>query len=315
MAPSISTPSTMKIFARIDQGATVALEVELRGLRPGGDPSSIKGYSSSTVAELKAQVQRKLGRTSADQQLRLIYSGVHLEDHRCIHEYGVQEHCTVHVGLEPARPIAAPNRPHVRVCFGGQLERQTMKRCQQILQLSFHKDPQRRGYYIALPPEQLLRGEALQQKIDELYAQAGRRGETWHLVYDPDGTVAALATTFEHRLLRADGAVREILALGEVATHPEYRGRGYGIAAVRAAFDSLGRSGREVMLWQTGQAQGLYEKLGARVVPTENIINSNCEDLDSNPNRLAFWDVVAMIYPADAPWDDEETVDLQVAGW
>ena len=45
------------------------------------------------------------------------------------------------------------------------------------------------------------------------------------------------------------------------------------------------------MLWQTGQAQGFYEKLGARVVPTTKILNSNtaAEDLKTNPGRLAFW--------------------------
>ena len=201
------------------------------------------------------------------------------------------------------------------VCRGEELDRAVMERCQRILQLSFHKDPDRRGYYIPLPQELLLQGDELQTKIDELYAQARQRGETWHLSYDSDGAVAALATTFEHQLLRADGTTRDILALGDVATHPDYRGRGHAAAAVRAAFGELKQSGRDVMLWQTGQAQGFYEKLGARVVPTEKIINSNADDLDTNPGRRAFWDIVAMVYPADAPWDDEETVDLQVVGW
>ncbi len=201
------------------------------------------------------------------------------------------------------------------VCRGEDLDRAVMERCQRILQLSFHKDPDRRGYYIPLPQEQLLQGKALETKIDALYAQAKQRGETWHLSYDSDGALAALATTFEHRLLRADGTIREILALGDVATHPDYRGRGHAAVAVRAAFGQLEKSGRDVMLWQTGQAQGFYEKLGARVVPTDKIINSNTVDLETNPGRLAFWDVVAMIYPAEAPWDDEEIVDLQVVGW
>lgn len=203
----------------------------------------------------------------------------------------------------------------VVVYRGEELDRAVMERCQRILQLSFHKDPDRRGFYIPLPEDQLLQGDALQTKIDELYTQARQRGETWHLAYDADGAIAALATTFEHQILRADGTTRDILALGDVATHPDYRGRGHAAAAVRAAFEELSGSGRDVMLWQTGQAQGFYEKLGARVVPTEKIINSNSEDLEENPGRRAFWDLVAMIYPAEAPWDDEETVDLQVVGW
>ena len=201
------------------------------------------------------------------------------------------------------------------VCRGEELDRAVVERCQRILQLSFHKDPNRRGHYIPLPQGLLLQGEALQTKVDELYAQARRRGETWHLSYDCDGAIAALATTFEHRLLRADGTSRDILALGDVATHPDYRGRGHAAVAVRAAFGELDKSGRDVMLWQTGQAQGFYAKLGARVVPSDKIIHSNAEDLEKNPRRLAFWDLAAMIYPANAPWDDDETVDLQVVGW
>ena len=69
-----------------------------------------------------------------------------------------------------------------------------------------------------------------------------------------------------------------------------------------------------LMLWHTGQAQGLYEKLGACGVPTVKVMNSNAEDVEKIPGRLAFWDAVAMIYPAEAAWDDEETVNLQVVG-
>ena len=74
---------------------------------------------------------------------------------------------------------------------------------------------------------------------------------------------------------------------------------------------------RDVMLWQTGQAQGLYEKLGARVVPTGNIVNSSAATLNSghgSPAR-AFGDLVAMIYPKDAAWDDDAVVDLMARGW
>ena len=174
----------------------------------------------------------------------------------------------------------------------------------------FHKDPDRRGY---------LRHKSCCCRVtaaDE-DRRAVRPGKAaWrNLALSMIDAVAALATTFEHQLLRADGTTRDILALGDVATHPDYRGRGHAAAAVRAAFGELKQSGRDVMLWQTGQAQGFYEKLGARVVPTEKIINSNADDLDTNPGRRAFWDIVAMVYPADAPWDDEETVDLQVVGW
>ena len=44
-------------------------------------------------------------------------------------------------------------------------------------------------------------------------------------------------------------------------------------------------------------------------------MNSNVEDVETNPGRLVFRYAVAMIYLAEAPWDDEETLNLQAAGW
>ena len=90
-----------------------------------------------------------------------------------------------------------------------------------------------------------------------------------------------------------------------------------------------------------------YEKLGARVVPIENIVNSSGNFASNlqllviyrpNFDRLlvfsasdrldggravdyrglpprAFGDLVAMIYPADAAWEDEGIVDLMERGW
>ena len=71
--------------------------------------------------------------------------------------------------------------------YGSVLDRATMGRCQAILQLSFNRDPDRRGYYIPLDPSELLAGEEREAKIDELFATAKRRGERWHLAYDADG--------------------------------------------------------------------------------------------------------------------------------
>ena len=74
--------------------------------------------------------------------------------------------------------------------YGSVLDRATMGRCQAILQLSFNRDPDRRGYYIPLDPSELLAGEEREAKIDELFATAKRRGERWHLAYDADGARA-----------------------------------------------------------------------------------------------------------------------------
>ena len=211
---------------------------------------------------------------------------------------------------------AAPNANRVDVCFGETLDRATMGRCQEILQKSFHKDPDRRGFYIPLPDDLLLRGEKKEARIDALLEQAKRRHERWHLAYDGNGVLVALSTTFVHTVKMVEnGSKRDILALGDVATHPEYRGRGYGAAVLLAAFAEVNDE-LDVMLWQTGAAQGLYEKFGARVVPTDKIINSSISDPETQQPTLAFWDLVAMVYPSHpSKWDDKAVVDLMCVGW
>lgn len=232
---------------------------------------------------------------------------------------------TAHAALTTAsghHDSATPTNPElvtVHSVHGSTLDRQTAGRVQEILQRSFHGNPDRKGYYIPLPEELLLKGTEKDEAVDRLLAQATRRRELWHLAFDKtDGALAAIATTFEHTIRLADGSCRQILALGEVATHPDYRGRGHGAAAVRVAFSqvSVAEGARDVMLWQTGEAQGMYEKLGARVVPTANIVNSAAASHaeDGCPVR-AFWDLVAMIYPSDAAWDDDDVVDLMAPGW
>ena len=62
------------------------------------------------------------------------------------------------------------------------------------------------------------------------------------------------------------------------------------------AFEEVGGE-RDVMLWQTGEAQVFYEKLGARVVPTESIVDSSSSSGAEGGAPRAFWDLVAMIYP------------------
>jgi GNAT superfamily N-acetyltransferase len=59
------------------------------------------------------------------------------------------------------------------------------------------------------------------------------------------------------------------------SVRPDHRRQGYAATAVRRAFTELATAppGVDVMLWQTGEARGFYEKLGARVVPTERIVN------------------------------------------
>ena len=81
------------------------------------------------------------------------------------------------------------------------------------------------------------------------------------------------------------------------------------LSCAQRAFEEVGGE-RDVMLWQTGEAQVFYEKLGARVVPTDNILDSSgssgAEGAEGGGGGgggaeggapRAFWDLVAMIYP------------------
>ena len=70
---------------------------------------------------------------------------------------------------EMTEPSAEGGAARPVVCRGEELDRAVMERCQRILQLSFHKDPDRRGYYIPLPEDELLHGDALEAKIDEQF--------------------------------------------------------------------------------------------------------------------------------------------------
>ena len=93
---------------------------------------------------------------------------------------------------DSARPAASaadsaapsdPARVTVSSYFGEQLDLFTLGRCQEILQRSFHGDPNRKGYYIPLPEDLLLTGAAKEAAVDRLLAQAVCRRERWHLAF------------------------------------------------------------------------------------------------------------------------------------
>lgn len=110
-----------------------------------------------------------------------------------------------------------------------------------------------------------------------------------------------------------------ILALREVCSHPEARGRGFGKAVVRSAFARVDEGAFPFSLFQTSRKnQGFYEKLGARRIEAR-IVNSRApEDPDDrmggDPEANPFWDEIAMVYPAATPWP-EGTIDLLGPGY
>ena len=118
------------------------------------------------------------------------------------------------------------------------------------------------------------------------------------------------AEVLAHALLfrRDVFTVRGPLGVGALATvcvHPEFRGRGWGVDVVRAAFQHLPELDVPVSLFQTG-VPSFYEKLGARLIANAFVNGDN----PSNP----FWDRCEMIYPAAFPWPDGQ-IDLNGPGY
>jgi len=101
-----------------------------------------------------------------------------------------------------------------------------------------------------------------------------------------------------------------ILALAQVATDPEARGRRLGQAVVRQTFDLVDHGPFEHSLFQTSNnVRPFYEKLGCGLV-TNRIVNS----LGDGPRACPFWDEVAMRYPAAKAWPAGE-IDLRGPGY
>ena len=101
----------------------------------------------------------------------------------------------------------------------------------------------------------------------------------------------------------------EVLGLGGLNVHPNWRRQGFGGVIVGAVFKRIDASEYPFCLFQTGIPH-FYEKLGCRLIENK-FVNSN--DL-VDPSRNPFWDEYAMIYPATAIWPSG-TVDLLRKGF
>ncbi len=101
-----------------------------------------------------------------------------------------------------------------------------------------------------------------------------------------------------------------ILALSQVCTDPEVRGRKLGQTIARAALDLVDHGPFPFALFQTkDDVRPFYESLGA-VVVNNQFVNSLIEDSTANP----FWDSIQMRYPAGAGWPEGE-IDLRGPGY
>lgn len=129
----------------------------------------------------------------------------------------------------------------------------------------------------------------------------------YHLLYH-DGGLAAIAQT-SVRTIRPPKGDFNVLTLAGVVSDPSVRGRGFGKAVIFNAIARLDEESLTHCLFQTGDARGLYEKIGA-VLVTNRFVNRTADDPQANP----WFDEWVMRYPPEAPWP-EGLIDLNGSGY
>lgn len=124
-----------------------------------------------------------------------------------------------------------------------------------------------------------------------------------------DGVIVGMATCFLRAIETCRGRLT-VLALAGVGSDPARRGLGLGRRVVQQVFAKVDRGDAPVCFFQTSAPVRLfYERLGCGVVGRE-VVNSLADD----PGGDAFWDAVAMIYPATFDWPAGR-IDLRGPGW
>ena len=101
----------------------------------------------------------------------------------------------------------------------------------------------------------------------------------------------------------------EILGLGGLNVHPDWRRKGCGRAIVEAVFKRIDSKEYPFCLFQTGIPH-FYEKLGCKEIKNKFINSNNHADPSKNP----FWDEYVMVYPASTQWPTG-TADLRREGF
>lgn len=129
------------------------------------------------------------------------------------------------------------------------------------------------------------------------------------VVWEGEEAVAH-ALTFERVVTTAAGEL-SVMALAMVAADPACRGKGYGVAVAKAAFERVDSGDFPFALFQTSHAvRPFYERLGCRLVENR-IVNSLSE---GDPAANPFWDEVVMRYPGGDGWPEGD-IDLCGRGY
>lgn len=148
---------------------------------------------------------------------------------------------------------------------------------------------------------ELLRSGANFQGPEEFYPRS--------LVMREGGRVIAHAGVAARAIGTSQGDIT-ILALSQVCTDPDVRGRKLGQTIARAALDLVDHGPFQFALFQTkDEVRPFYESLGAEVA-TNRFVNS----LGDAPSANPFWDAIQMRYPAGPGWPEGE-VDLRGPGF
>ena len=124
-----------------------------------------------------------------------------------------------------------------------QLDRATIASARRLQQMVFNQNPNWDGsveveQFEPLAEAELISGADLEAEVDFVQASVGSSDERWHLIRHPTDGVICKAHTFT-RALEFPSGPRTVLALSGVNTAPAHRGKGLGLAVVRAAFAQL----------------------------------------------------------------------------
>jgi GNAT superfamily N-acetyltransferase len=217
-----------------------------------------------------------------------------------------------------------------------QQDRDDLVRCQQVGTMAFHTNPKRTkptlefepwvAQYEFDPARDEVPEPMSSNAIDRTFeswrqppewgdgspplGRAGQRNHRWH-IGRVGGAVVATAKTCEVTVTHTDTGEEEVmLALTGVAVDPRgSQGKGYGAAVVSAALKRSDDTGL-TLLFQTGDALGLYEKLGCVKVDHALAIDSTA----GNPSKKRpFADYHMVVYPPSAV--PSAPIELHGSGW
>lgn len=215
-------------------------------------------------------------------------------------------------------------------------DRADLVRCQQVGAMAFHANPSRTKPTLEYEPgvpqyhfdesRDKVPTAITESAVEKTFASwaedpgwgqepplgwTGQRNHWWH-IGRVNGLVVATAKTCEVTITHSGTGEQEVLlALTGVAVDPRggNQGKGYGCAVVSAALARADAS-RRTMLFQTGDALGLYQRLGCAEVDHSLTTNS----AENNPEgKRPFVDYHCVIYPPGAL--PSVPLELHGGGW